>query len=344
MMGLQDIRNLSLEELVQYVRSVDENPYRATQVFEWLYKRGAGRFEAMENLPLGLRERLKKNWALSNPVVVSQAVSHDGTIKFLFELNDKERVETVLIPAASRKTVCVSTQAGCKFGCRFCASGIGGWRRDLSCAEILGQILHVKNITPGGLLSHIVFMGTGEPLDNYDNLLKVIRILNAPQGLHIAARRITISTCGLIPKIKQLAQEGLQLELAISLHGSNQETRTVLMPVNKKYPLDDLVRACRDYIRATKRQITFEYILIKDLTCTPRAAAELGQLLKGMLCKVNLIPYNKVEEFLYEPPSRRDIMTFQERLKALGVHATVRMPRGRDVAAACGQLRHSASF
>jgi len=189
-------------------------------------------------------------------------------------------------------------------------------------------------------LSHIVFMGTGEPLDNYDNVLKAIRTINAKEGLNIGARRITVSTCGVIPQIKKLAKEGLQIELAISLHGFNDESRKVLMPVNKKYPFGELIDACREYIAATKRQVTFEYILIKNLTCSDGAAQELGRALKGMICKMNLIPYNKVDEFDHEPPTRAEALHFRDSLSRYGIHATIRTPRGRDVSAACGQLRH----
>ena len=246
-----------------------------------------------------------------------------------------------MIPTQARATVCISTQAGCKFRCGFCASGLGGLSRHLSCAEIVAQVLYVKNNNPEHVLSHIVFMGIGEPLDNYDNVVKAIRIINSPYGINIAARRITISTCGLIPQIKKLSQEGIQVELAVSLHGSSNENRNILMPVNRKYPLSDLIAACKEYIKATHRQVTFEYILIKNVTCTEECAKELGYLLKGMICKMNLIPYNKVEEFSHEPPSKMEMLYFKKKLSEVGVHATIRMPRGRDVSAACGQLRHS---
>jgi 23S rRNA (adenine2503-C2)-methyltransferase len=336
-----DIRNLSHEELGAFVKDIGEASFRADQIFEWIYKKGAVSFDDMKNLPAALRQKLNERFELFAPAIVHEERSEDGTRKVLFDLKDHERVETVLIPAEKRATICVSTQAGCKFGCKFCASGIGGWSRDLSAAEILSQILYMRNSQKGQPLSHIVFMGVGEPLDNYDNLLKAIRTINAAKGINIGARRITISTCGLVPKIQRLAKEGMQIELAVSLHGSSNEARNVLMPVNRKYPVADLIAACREYNRATKRQITFEYILIKAVTCTPAAAAELGRLLKGLVCKVNLIPYNKVNEFDHETPSREEIFEFRDLLMKHGVHATVRMPRGRDVAAACGQLRHS---
>lgn len=336
-----DIRNLSFEELTAYLESIGEKSFRARQIFDWIYKKGAGDFSAMKNLPQPLKEHLQNDFVFEPAVVIQSLASEDKTRKFLFDLHDKEKVETVLIPTADRATVCVSTQAGCKFGCRFCASGIGGWTRNLTPAEILGQILHAKQAAEGQPLSHIVFMGTGEPLDNYDNVLKAIRIINSPQGLGIAARRITVSTCGVIPQIKKLAKEGIQIELAISLHGYSNESRKVLMPVNKKYPMADLIEACREYFQATKRQITFEYILIKNVTCSDEAAKELGKLLKGFVCKLNLIPYNKVNEFDHEPPSREEVFHFRDQLAKNGIHSTIRSPRGRDVGAACGQLRHA---
>ena len=337
----KDIRDLSFPELVFFFAGLKEKPFRAQQIFAWIYTKGAMSFDVMTNLPAALRAALKDQFILEEPTLAHKDVSADGTTKFLFSLKDDEKVETVLIPTENRTTACISTQAGCKFGCRFCASGIGGWTRNLTAAEILSEVLYVKNHSPQKDLSHIVFMGVGEPLDNYDNLLRAIRIINAKNAINIAARRITISTCGLVPQIKKLTQEGLQIELAISLHGSSEENRNILMPVNRKYPLKDLIAACKDYIRATNRQVTFEYILIKDITCTEQAAKELGGLLKGMLCKINLIPYNKVEEFPHEPPGKMEMLFFKNLLDKAGVHATIRMPRGRDVNAACGQLRHA---
>ena len=339
-MQKRDIKDLSYQEMSSYLESLGEKPFRTTQIFDWIYKKGAESFDAMTNLTIVLRNRLKDDFLLEEPSLVKKDVSDDKTTKFLFDLKDKERVETVLIPTPARTTACISTQAGCKFRCGFCASGIGGWNRNLSCAEIVSQVLYVKNHNPEHELSHIVFMGIGEPLDNYDNVVKAIRAINSSYGVNLAARRITISTCGLIPQIKKLSREGIQVELAVSLHGYSNESRDILMPVNKKYPLHDLIETCKEYIRATHRQVTFEYILIKDLTCTEKAAKELGQLLKGMICKLNLIPYNKVSEFSHEPPSKMEMLFFKKRLTESGIHATIRMPRGRDVNAACGQLRH----
>jgi 23S rRNA (adenine2503-C2)-methyltransferase len=345
----QDIRDLSLEELAAYLKSVDAQPFRALQIFQWIYQKGAWGFEAMTNIPQELRDRLKKDLNLKPQEIAQKLVSEDGTIKFLFDLPDHEKIESVLIPTKTRTTACISTQAGCKFGCKFCASGIGGWKRNLSCAEIVTQVLHLKEealkpASPQGghqrPLSNIVFMGTGEPLDNFINLMKAVRIINSNKGINIGARHITISTVGVVPKIKELAQEGLQVELAVSLHGYDNPSRNVLMPVNKKYPFDELIATCREYVRKTHRQITFEYILIKDVTCTENAVANLRKAFKGLICKMNLIPYNPVSEFDFKTPSREEMLKFQNSLEANDIHATLRTPRGKDVNAACGQLRH----
>jgi len=339
----QDIRDLSLEELTAHFKSVGIEPFRAQQIFQWIYQKGAWSFEAMSNLSQELRERLKTEFILQPNNIDKKLKSEDGTTKFLFDLHDHEKIESVLIPTATRTTACISTQAGCKFGCRFCASGIGGWKRNLTAAEIIVQVLHVKEeaLMHKRPLSNIVFMGTGEPLDNFANLMKAIRTINSDKGINIGARHITISTVGVVPRIKELAQEGLQVELAISLHGYDNPSRNVLMPVNKKYPFDELIAACREYVRATKRQITFEYILIKDVTCTPHAVASLKKAFKGIICKMNLIPYNPVSEFDHKTPSAKEMAEFRDSLEDAGIHATIRRPRGKDVNAACGQLRHA---
>ncbi len=334
----EDIRSLSLNGLASFVESIGEKSFRADQIADWLYQKAVDDFDGMRNISKPLLHKLKDEFTFTPLKVKQELISEDGTRKVLFELSDNETIETVLIPTEKRVTVCVSTQAGCKFGCRFCASGIGGWQRNLDVFEILAQILYMKKYRD---VTHIVFMGVGEPMDNYDNLLKAIKTINAPKGIGIGARRITISTCGVIPKIQKLGTEGIQLELAISLHGYNNESRNILMPVNKKYPFKDLVAAVKEYIKKTKRQVTFEYILIKDVTCSDEAVKELRKHLKGMICKMNLIPYNPVSEFDHKPPSRKEAYQFRDALIDMGVHATIRTPRGRDVAAACGQLRHS---
>lgn len=340
---LKDIRDLSLEELTEHFKSSGAEAFRAEQVFQWVYQKGAWEFESMSNIPKGLRDQLHQQFVLMRNEIAQKIVSEDGTTKFLFNLHDHEKIESVLIPTPTRTTACISTQAGCKFGCKFCASGIGGWQRNLSCAEIVTQVLHVKEEALKGKkpLTNIVFMGTGEPLDNFENLMKAIRIINSPKGINIGARHITISTVGVVPKIRELSQQGLQVELAISLHGFDNPSRNVLMPVNKKYPFDELIAACREYVRKTSRQITFEYILIKDVTCTPHAVESLKKAFKGIICKMNLIPYNPVSEFGHKTPTVEEMVKFRDSLEDGGVHATIRTPRGKDVNAACGQLRHS---
>lgn len=341
----EDVRNLSHEELLKYCDGIGEKSFRATQVFEWIYQKGVWSFDDMSNLPQSLRDRLKQDFILQPNTIAQKHVAEDGTTKFLFDLCDHEKVESVLIPTARRTTACISTQAGCKFGCKFCASGIGGWSRNLNCAEIITQVLHVREESQKHQwpLSNIVFMGTGEPLDNLPHVMKAIRLINSKKAINIGARHITVSTVGIIPKFKELAKEGLQIELAVSLHGYDNESRNILMPVNRKYPFDDLMDACREYVKTTNRQITFEYILIKDVTCTEKAVLCLKKAFRGIICKMNLIPYNPVSEFDYQTPSRREMLHFRRRLEEAGIHATIRTPRGRDVGAACGQLRHEGS-
>ncbi|MCA9400679.1 MAG: 23S rRNA (adenine(2503)-C(2))-methyltransferase RlmN [Candidatus Omnitrophica bacterium] len=340
---MRNIYDLSYQQLAQELNALSEPAFRAAQIFDWLYKKNVRSFDDMRNLSVDLRGKLQEAFEIQHLTVDHHGRSSDETQKILFKLSDLEHIETVLIPTSTRATVCVSTQAGCKFGCRFCASGIGGWKRNLTPGEILAQVLHMKKIADGQgrPVSHIVFMGVGEPLDNYENLMSAIRVINDEKAINIGARRITVSTCGVIPKIHALAQEGLQIELAISLHGYDNESRDVLMPVNKKYPFDDLMDACREYIAKTKRQITFEYILIKDVTCSPQAIQSLKKAFKGLICKMNLIPYNPVSEFDHQTPSRQEMFAFKDQLETFGIHATIRAPRGRDVNAACGQLRHS---
>jgi len=338
-----DIKDLTYQQLSSYIESKKQPSYRAKQIFDWIYKKSALNFDEILNISPDLRNRLKSDFDFLNLKISNKLVSEDGTIKILFELLDAGKIETVLIPSQNRSTICVSSQVGCKYACKFCASGLTGFKRNLTCAEILSQILFMKNLSRPTPITNIVFMGIGEPLDNYDNVLKAIKIINSKEGLNIAARKITISTCGIIPKIEKLSYEGMQFELAVSLHGSNDEARTQLMPVNKQYPILKLIEQCKQYIKLTKRQITFEYILIKDLTCTEKAAKELGILLKGMLCKINLIPFNEVSSFDLKRPSKKEIIEFKGKLDKEGILSVVRTPRGEDITAACGQLRYLSS-
>jgi 23S rRNA (adenine2503-C2)-methyltransferase len=337
-----DIRNLSFNELEQYFLSIDEKSYRAKQVFEWLYKQNVWSFDDIPIISKSLQEKLKENFFVENLEILKKEVSEDKTTKFLFNLTDGQKIETVLIPAETRTTACISTQAGCKFGCKFCASGIGGWVRNLTVAEILIQVLNVKEESKKhqSPLTNIVFMGVGEPLDNYENLMKAIRILNNQKAFNIGARRITVSTCGVIPKILELEKEDIQIGLAISLHGFDNESRSVLMPVNKKHPFNDLIGACREYQKKYRRQITFEYILIKDVTCTEKAVNALREAFRGLICKINLIPYNPVNEFDHATPSKKEMLSFRNKLEEARIPTTIRMPRGTDINGACGQLRN----
>jgi 23S rRNA (adenine2503-C2)-methyltransferase len=340
---LKDIRDLTIEELKSYLVSIGEKPFRAQQIFDWIYKKGASTFGEFKNLPQPLLDKLAKDFAFTPVSIVEELQSTDGTQKFLFGLKDGENVESVLIPTKDRATACISSQVGCKFGCRFCASGVAGWKRNLTPAEILSQVLHVKKSAHKDRpLTHIVFMGIGEPLDNYENLVKAIDLINGKEGVELGARKITVSTSGVVPKILQLAKEDVQLELAVSLHGYDNQSRDVLMPVNKKYPIEVLIDAVREYQKAKKRMITFEYIMINGVTVTPEAPAKLKALFKGIMCKMNLIPYNSVAEYSqHKCPSMPEMKAFQKALEAQGILSTIRTPRGSDVAAACGQLRHA---
>lgn len=331
-----ELYGVPFPELEAYVGRLGEPVYRAAQIFTWIYQKGVTDISLMKNLSRGLRESLARDFTLGPPAQAGQQKSADGTVKILFALRDGETIESVLIPAGSRRTICLSSQAGCKFGCRFCASGLGGWKRNLTAGEIIGQVMALKALGP---VTHVVFMGVGEPLDNYDQVLTAVRLINDPRALNIGARRITISTCGVVPGIRQLAREDLQFELAVSLHGYDDASRGQLMPVNRTYPFDELIKTCRHYADVTNRQITFEYLLIKDLTCTDQAAAALRKAFQGLLCKMNLIPYNEVAEFPFRAPSAAEIASFRRALEHAGIHATLRASRGRDIDGACGQLR-----
>jgi len=336
---MRDIKGLSLKELSESLTRWGERPFHARQIFDWIYKKGIMDFSLMSDLSSGLRARLKNDFYVVGLDLAKKVKSKDGTEKFLLQLKDGDLIESVIIPAAKRVTGCVSTQAGCKFACAFCASGVSGFKRDLSHLEIIDEALYLKNGSSGNKLTHLVFMGVGEPLDNYDNVLKAIRQINLPETMNIGARRITISTCGIIPGIKRLAGEGMQIELSVSLHASDDETRSRLMPVNKKYPLRELIKACGDYAGKTNRQVTFEYILIEGVNSGLRDARNLIKILKGLNCKVNLIPCNPVKESGIMPPSQTSAWLFRGALMNGGLNVTLRGKRGDDIEAACGQLR-----
>ena len=336
---MKDIKDLDLKELEDILVSWGERSFHARQILSWIYKKGVTDFAAMSDLPSDLRRRLQENFYILSLKLIKKVKSHDGTEKFIFALKDKNFIEAVIIPAGKRITGCISTQAGCKFACLFCASGALGFKRNLTSPEMLEEILYLKNNSLGEKLTHLVFMGIGEPLDNYDNVLRAIRMINSPYAFNIGARRITLSTSGVIPAIKKLSGEGLQIELSVSLHAADDKTRGTLMPINRIYPLKDLITVCREYISKTNRQITFEYVLIKDINSGLQNALKLSKILKGLNCKVNLIPCNIIKELKVEPPEKPEILLFRDYLLKSGINVTLRRPRGEDIEAACGQLR-----
>jgi 23S rRNA (adenine2503-C2)-methyltransferase len=339
-MPAQDIKDLNLEELGNVLKSWNYPGYHAKQICAWIYKKQIADFQEMSDLSADLRRMLKENFYIFGMKLAKNQKSADATQKFLFELKDKNFIEAVIIPAENRITGCISTQVGCRFACRFCASGLSGFKRNLAVGEIIEEVLHLKHYAPDKKLTHIVFMGTGEPLDNYDNVLKAIRIINSDYSLNIGARRITISTCGIIPAIRKLADEDLQIELSISLHAADDKARSGLMPINKKYPLKDLMPACQEYINKTGRQITFEYVLIKGINSDLQNARGLVKMLKPLkLAKVNLIASNPVKELKIVPPNKLEILFFRDYLFKHGINVTLRKPRGEDIEASCGQLR-----
>jgi 23S rRNA (adenine2503-C2)-methyltransferase len=361
-----DIKSQSAEELQAQFQAWGEPVYRVAQLLEWLYVHRVTDWEAMSNLPKPLRERLRRTYRLGSLELVRKQGSWDTTQKFLWRLGDHSLIESVLIPASpalygepsDRHTLCVSTQVGCAYGCKFCASGLAGWKRNLAVEEIVDQVLAVErwNATqsnpnevcanaPSGaaadfrVVSNIVVMGMGEPLANYNNLIKALKILNAPWGGTIGARKMTISTSGLVPQIRKLADESLQFRLAISLHGATDEVRNQIMPVNRKYPLRELLDACAYYQQKKARMITFEYILIAGVNDALDQVKPLGTLVRQLHAKINLIPYNKVEGLPWERPQPAAQEAFLEALQKQKVNVTLRREKGHDIDAACGQLR-----
>lgn len=335
---MKNIKDYDLSELKNELKEMGEKPFRAEQIFKWLYQDKIKEFDEMTNLSLELREKLKENYTMCNYKIIKKQKSKDGTIKYLFDVLDGNAIETVLMSYHHGYSLCVSSQIGCKMGCKFCASTGINFIRNLTSGEIVEQILAVEqdeNIR----ISNIVFMGIGEPLDNYDNVVNAIHIINNQKGLSIGARHISISTSGLVPKIYQLAEENIQCTLSISLHASNNEKRSSMMPVNNSYPIEELMQACKDYIKKTNRRISFEYALAKDNNDNLDDAKELIKLLKGMLCHVNLIPINKIENGQFDKSSNENIMKFRDFLNDHGIVATIRRELGSDIDAACGQLR-----
>jgi 23S rRNA (adenine2503-C2)-methyltransferase len=332
----------SLEEMQAWVTSLGEKPFRARQIMRWLYVALESDFPAMANLPATLRERLAKRATISTLTPIVATASEDGqTDKTLFRLRDGETIETVLMRYIDRQTVCVSTQVGCPIGCSFCATGQSGYNRNLDAAEIVDQVLHyARGMAPQGLhVTNVVFMGMGEPLLNYEQVLRAIRILHEPEGFSLGARHYTISTVGVIPGIRSLAQEPLQVGLAISLHAPDDELRSDLVPLNEKYPIAELMDACADYVKRTGRRVTFEYALINKVNDQKERARALVRLLRGLSCHVNLIPLNPTPGSEYAPSSRERVVAFQRELRRARIPNSLRLRRGVDIAAGCGQLR-----
>lgn len=334
----RNIKDLSYEELESYVTGCGLSKFRAGQIFEWVYKDAAS-FADMTNLPKGLIQQLEKDFYIGRARI--EAMQHsksDNTRKYLLCFEDGNAVECVLMDYSYGKTICISTQIGCRMSCKFCASTEGGLVRSMTSGEMIEEVMAVSRDI-GERIGNIVLMGTGEPFDNYEQVMKFIRTVNHSKGLNIGQRHITLSTSGIVPRIYDFADEGLQCTLAISLHGAEDETRSKIMPVNRKYNIQKLMEACEYYIKATNKRVTFEYALIKDFNDSIKDAHKLGTLLKGMLCHVNLIPVNKVEGKEFEKTSKDKVNAFKNVLESYGVETTVRRELGSEIDAACGQLR-----
>lgn len=333
---MKHIYNYSLEDLTQYFESISQKPFRAKQVFQWLYSKMVFDFQEMSNVSKELREQLASQMKIDVLKIKEKQVSADGTTKYLFELEDGHFIESVLMKHDYGQSLCVTSQVGCNMQCSFCASGLLRKQRNLTAGEMVNQIMAVTRDLQIRI-SHVVVMGTGEPFDNYDEVMKFVRIINHPHGLAIGARHITISTCGIVPKIDQYSHEGLQTNLAISLHAPNDEIRSKLMPINKVYNMDVLRESIKKYIETTNRRVTFEYILLDGVNDSLACARQLAHYVKGLNVYINLIPYNSVDEHGYRSSSH--IEEFKSELLRLKVNCTVRKEHGRDIDGACGQLR-----
>lgn len=334
-----DIKSLNFNELDSRFKEMGLPSFRAKQVYQWLHKSGVTTFDEMTNLSLDLRSKLKESYFISSCVIEDKYESKlDDTVKYLFRLYDGEYVESVIMKYKYGYTICVSSQVGCKMGCRFCASTLAGFKRNLLPGEMESQ-LHAAQRDLGIRISHIVMMGIGEPLDNYDNVIKFIKAVNDEKGLNISLRDVTISTCGIVPKIYDLANECMPITLTLSLHAPNDSIRSSMMPVNDRWGVDEVIKACRDYADKTKRRISFEYTLINNVNDTEPCARELAKKLRGFNAHVNLIPVNDVEERGNVRSSDSAIRKFQQNLKLMGINATIRRTLGKDINASCGQLR-----
>ena len=335
---MTDIKSMTQEEITDALRAMGEPAFRGKQVFSWLHK-GATDFAEMNNLSKPLREKLGKEFTITAPTVARKQVSRlDGTVKYLWELRDGNCIETVLMSYHHGNTVCISSEVGCPMGCKFCASTIGGLVRRLEPSELLDQVLF-SQLDSGLPISNIVLMGIGEPLDNFDNVMRFLELVNSPDGMNIGMRHISLSTCGLVDKIEQLAERDLQLTLSVSLHSPDDESRSKIMPVNRRWPVDTLLSACRDYFAKTGRRISFEYTMISGVSDSPEQAQLLAKKLAGMGAHVNMIPLNNVTESGLHTSSRQAIRRFQTILEEQGVTATLRRTLGSDIDASCGQLR-----
>ena len=338
-MGKKDIASYSFEELQEEMLAIGEKGFRSRQIYSWIHEKLVDDFEEMTNLPKALRQKLEAAYEIRRVEMEKRQISKiDGTNKFLFCLKDGNMVESVLMKYKHGNSVCISSQVGCRMGCRFCASTLDGLERNLTPSEMLRQVYQIQKIT-GERVSNIVIMGTGEPLDNYDNFLKFIHMVSDEHGLNISQRNITASTCGIVPNIRRLAEEKLQITLALSLHGSNQEKRRSLMPVANKYELHEVLEACDYYFEKTGRRITFEYSLVHGVNDTPEDAKELMGILKDRNCHLNLIPVNPIKERNYEKPDKKSAENFKNKLEKNGINVTIRREMGSDIDGACGQLR-----
>ena len=336
----KNIKSFTLDELKNEMQALGEKSFRAEQIFKWIHQENVQSFDEMTNISKNFREVLEENYSLHNFKIIKKLESKDGTKKYLFDVLDGNAIESVLMQYKYGYSICVSSQVGCKMGCKFCASTGIPFSRSLEAGEIVEQILAVQR-EENVRISNIVFMGIGEPLDNYDNVIKAISIINNPKGLNIGTRHISISTSGLVPNIYRLAKENIQCTLSVSLHSSNNEKRSEMMPVNKMYPIEELMTACKEYIKITNKRISFEYALAKDNNDNLDDAKELVKLLKGMLCHVNLIPINKIENGKYTKSTNDNIIKFRDYLNDNGIVATIRRELGSDIDAACGQLRRA---
>ena len=338
---MNDIKSMNLEELKAVCQEFGEKPFRAKQLFAWIHQKMASSYEEMTNLSRGFRSRLEETYPFRPLEIVQVQTSRlDGTQKYLFELFDGNVIESVLMRYHHGNSVCISSQVGCRMGCRFCASTIGGLVRPLSAGEMAEQVYQIARHT-GERVSNVVVMGTGEPLDNYDNLVRFLRLISSPEGLNISQRNLTVSTCGIVPNMRRLAQEHLQITLALSLHAPNDEKRKTLMPIAYRYTMDEVLDACRYYFRETGRRLTFEYALVGGENDSQEDADQLAGRIRGLNCHVNLIPVNPIKERNYVRSGKKVVENFKNKLEKYGINVTIRREMGADIDGACGQLRKS---